>query len=239
MVYMIVNNSGNVGKSFIAREVLFSNFEESADNIIVEVETHNSSSLGYQGVEVQKFKAHQFKEIYSTFNMFDNVVVDVGASNVDSFLRELLRREEIKEEIDFFIVPAIFDYKQSRDSLKTLQILISLEVDTQKIKVMFNRVENSVKEDFSAFLMGAKKLGIEVDEDLRIWDFEVCEDLDKLKITSRQLLEDTTDYKAEAIRLAKEGKEAESRRASDRRLAQAMSKKLRENTAQVYQKIVG
>eukprot|EP01022_Parablepharisma_sp_SALTPOND_P024797 TRINITY_DN5557_c0_g5_i1.p1 TRINITY_DN5557_c0_g5~~TRINITY_DN5557_c0_g5_i1.p1 ORF type:complete len:259 (-),score=34.30 TRINITY_DN5557_c0_g5_i1:1876-2598(-) len=239
MVYMIVNNSGNVGKSFIARELLYSNFNEQEDNVIIEVETHNSSSSGYAGVETAKYKANQFKEIYSALNIYDNIALDIGASNIDNFLKELLKREEIKEEIDYFVVPVYSDTKQTKDSLKTLQILQTLEIDSSKIKVIFNRVRDSVKEDFATFLQNAKKLEVNVDETLRIFDFEVVEDLDKLKTTSRELLEDTTDYKAEAKRLAKEGKEVESRKASDKHLAKLMAKKLRENTKVVYKKIKG
>ena len=36
----VINNSGNVGKSFLARELGYSNFPKDEENAIIEVETH-------------------------------------------------------------------------------------------------------------------------------------------------------------------------------------------------------
>jgi len=232
MKVLLINNSGNVGKSFISREVFYQHMGD--DKILVELETHNSSSSTFKNVEVKKIVGSDVKELFRNMNLYDDVVVDVGASNIEVFLREISKSIEILDDIDYFIVPAFKDIKQTKDTLKTIEILSAL-ADKNKIKVIFNRVEKDVKKEFQVTIEAMQKLGIKVNANLCIYHSDAVEDLDKIKLLSGDIVQDTTeDYKKIAKEKAKAGDKKGSIEASDKQMIKIMSNSLLQNTKNVF-----
>ncbi len=85
----VLNLSGNVGKSTLAVHLLAA-FTPGAK--IVSVETINASNAtSVESVEVEEMAASRFKEIFREVMLNDDVIVDVGASNVASFMSEMTR----------------------------------------------------------------------------------------------------------------------------------------------------
>ena len=85
MKIAVVNFSGNVGKSTVARHLLLPRVR-GAELIAVE------SSNAYEGQSRgHALRGRQFGELQEYLQTVDNVVVDVGASNIEDLL-ELMHR---------------------------------------------------------------------------------------------------------------------------------------------------
>ena len=72
----------------------------------------------------------------------DDVVVDIGASNIEDLLTLMRRYQGSHEDFDIFIVPAVPAGKQQRDTIATLVELSRLGIPPGKVRVIFNMVED-------------------------------------------------------------------------------------------------
>lgn len=144
MKTVVMNNSGNVGKTTICQNLLLPRLPESE---VIRVETLNDDgdSTG------EKLGADDFDKIFETILSSDDVIVDVGASNVEMFNYKL-KNEFIGSHsfIDYFIIPVTPEEKQQRDTIETILMLLDMDVDVDKIKVVFNRI-NPKKDIHSQF----------------------------------------------------------------------------------------
>ncbi|HFE3207836.1 TPA: transcriptional regulator [Providencia stuartii] len=134
MKIIVMNNSGNVGKTTICQNMLVPRLGE-IDVIRVETLNDDGESTG------EKLGADLFDEIFESILSSENVLVDVGASNVEVFNYKL-ENEFVGSHtfIDYFIIPVTPDEKQQRDTIATIKTLIDIGVDVDKIKVVFNRL---------------------------------------------------------------------------------------------------
>ncbi|CQQ96288.1 Uncharacterised protein [Yersinia enterocolitica] len=139
MKIIVMNNSGNVGKTTICQNMLVPRLN-GIDVIRVETLNDDGESTG------EKLSADLFDEIFESILSSENVLVDVGASNVEVFNYKL-ENEFVGSHsfIDYFIIPVTPDEKQQRDTISTIKTLIDMGVDIDKIKVVFNRL--NVKKD--------------------------------------------------------------------------------------------
>ncbi len=231
MIAIIINTSGNVGKSNLSRGLYqFLNDEKA----IIELETHNSSSVGFKGLNVIKFEGSNTRDMFTSMMTYDNVIVDCGASVVDSFLNEIIKTPEVLGMVDYYIIPTVSDTKQSNDTLKTLTILNSLGVDPNIVKVVFNRVKSDIQSEFTPIIKVMQKLNIEVDPQLAIKNYEVLENLERMKLLTSDLIEVETDYRTLAREKAKEGDMKASKEASDKLFTQMLAKSYHQNLQQVF-----
>ena len=106
---MIINNSGNVGKSFLSRELFFPHLVDGAK--IIEIETNNSSSSKYN-IETIKIDGDDFETLNRQVLMSDDYVIDLGASQIEKMLIQLDANRNIFEDIDMIIVPTIPNVKE-------------------------------------------------------------------------------------------------------------------------------
>ncbi|HED3891522.1 TPA: transcriptional regulator [Morganella morganii] len=152
MKTIVINNSGNVGKTTICQNLLLPRLPDSE---VIRVETLNDDgeSTG------EKLGADQFDEIFESILSNDNVIVDVGASNVEMFSHKL-KNEFVGSHsfIDYFIIPVTPEEKQQRDTIATIIMLLNLGVDDDKIKVVFNRVnpKKDIQSQFSTLINSDK-----------------------------------------------------------------------------------
>ena len=158
MKVMILNNSGNVGKSFLARELFYFNMQNVCDDVaLIEIETHNSASSKFN-IDTIKISGRELNTLYKQLLINDCAVVDVGASNIIALFEELAKNDvnNIIDEIDYFVVPVTNKSKIQDDTLKILLALIELGVPREKIKVVFNAVDD-IKQ-MNAFIQKASKI---------------------------------------------------------------------------------
>lgn len=135
MKIAIVNNSGNVGKSTLCQYMLA---PVMPDAEIIRVETINNDGDS----EGEKLKADAFVKIFDTIMGSDDVLVDVGSSNIEIFMEKMTHEFEGSHIfIDYFLIPLTPDEKQQIDTVNMILSLIDLGVDNDKIKIIFNRTD--------------------------------------------------------------------------------------------------
>ena len=230
MIFFIINNSGNVGKSNLSRGLYQFMGDE---KVVIELETHNSSSIEFKSLNVVKFDGSQIRNMFSSMMLYDNVVIDCGSSVVDTFFNEIQKSPEVLDMIDYFVVPTVSDRKQTNDTLKTLSMLIAQGITTEKIKVVFNKLNKNIDE-FSTIMKVMQKLEIKVDEKLQIKKYAVLENLEEMQCLSGDVLDDDMDYRKITREKAKAGDIKGSKQASDKWYTQLLAKSYHSELKEVF-----
>jgi hypothetical protein len=133
MKIAVINFSGNVGKSTVARHLLAPRL---TDAEIIAVESINSD-----GSQDEAIRGKQFGELLEALALMDDAVVDIGASNVEDFINLMGQYRGSHEDFDFFVVPTVSKNKQQRDTISTIDALAELGIPAKKIRLVFNMVE--------------------------------------------------------------------------------------------------
>jgi hypothetical protein len=120
-----MNNSGNVGKSMVCDTFLKPRIK---DAVVIKVETLNSD-----GTEDETISAKDIKQVFERIDSADVAIVDVGSSNMQSFMENLQKMGNAHEDFDLFIVPTITTHKQQIDTIATVESLLDLGVEKEKI----------------------------------------------------------------------------------------------------------
>jgi len=137
MKIAVINFSGNVGKTTIARHLLLPRIA-GAELIAIE-------SLNADEAQGQALRGRQFGELQEYLQTVDSVVVDIGASNVEELLALMRRYRGSHEDFDYFIVPTVPALKQQQDTIATLAELAQLGVPAGKVWLVFNMLEDGIE----------------------------------------------------------------------------------------------
>lgn len=223
---VVCNLCGNVGKTTWSVHGLLPRMK-GAEFIAVESVNTDASDLGVE--DVDKIKGAKFKEIFNRLLLCeDGAIIDVGSSNVEDFMAHLDRFEGAHEEIDYFIIPVIPENKAMKEGINTLRVLNALGVPKERIRILFNDVDDGVDEEFGLVLKNVKDMAI-INKNAAIESNELFDMLSQYKITIDTLLNDPTDYRSK-ISEAKTGSKAELKRLTDMHMmkcsAKAVSRKL-------------
>lgn len=170
MKIAIVNNSGNVGKSTLCQYMFVPNMPH-AEVIRVESINNDGDSEG------EKLKAHAFVKIFDKIMGGDDILVDVGSSNIEVFMEKMTHEFEGSHIfIDYFLIPLTPDEKQQIDTINMIISLIDLGVDADKIKIIFNKTDKkkTLEEQFSILFN---------DEELYDLDFTIDKNQPSVSLT--------------------------------------------------------
>jgi hypothetical protein len=201
MKVAVINFSGNVGKSTVARHLLAPRMPGAA---VVAVETINSDSASETNI-----RGKEFGRLQEDLQSVDAAVIDVGASNVEDFIKLMSQYKGSHEDFDFFVVPTVPATKQQRDTIVTINALAKLGVPAKKIRVVFNMVEpgdnpESLFSGLITFYEAEKKFTLR--PDCVIHTNEIFGKLKGSAMSIRQISEDGIDHK-EKIKTAKNSEE--------------------------------
>lgn len=223
MKIIVINFSGNVGKSTIAHHVLAPRMPGAE---VISVETINSED----GQNTPSLRGTEYRELQEHIQTIDDVIVDVGASNAEDVVRLMKQYSGSHEDFDLFIVPTVASSKQQRDTIATIEALADMGVTANKIKFVFCLVDESdhIERTFSGLFDYVKsdKKAV-VDATIKIRRNELFDNLKGSRVTIAELVADTTDYKA-AIRDSEtsEQKVGFARKLAFRRLAFGVTEEL-------------
>lgn len=199
MKALVLNFSGNTGKSTAAIHMLVPRIPGAE---YVAVESINSSDDTGDGPTI---RGDQFGSLQEELMMLDAAVVDVGASNIEDFMKFMTQYRGSHEDFDLFVVPVVKDAKQVKDTIATIMALSSIGVPAKKIRVVFNKTE--IDEDIEssfyplfAFHKASKTFTLK--RDAAIQSTELFQKLRSHGATITQVLNDETDHKA-ALREAR------------------------------------
>lgn len=191
MKIAVINFSGNVGKTTVARYLLLPRL---AGAELVAVESINAD--GDQG---QALRGRQFGELQEYLQTVESIVVDIGASNVEELLALMRRYRGSHDDFDCFVVPTVPALKQQQDTIATLVELARLGVPASRLKLVFNMVEDDVdvSRAFDALLafVAARPIA-EADTRCRLGTNEIYARVKSGDADIAALAADPTDYKA-------------------------------------------
>ena len=191
MKIAVINFSGNVGKTTVARHLLLPRIR-GAELIAVE-------SLNADEGQVRALRGRQFGELQEYLQTVDSAVVDIGASNVEELLSLMQRYRGSHEDFDCFVVPTVPPLKQQQDTIATLVELARLGVPASRLKLVFNMTEAGLAVEHSFFLV----LAFIAEQPLAVANPACCLSSNEIYARIRgtgsdlaTLARDDTDYKA-------------------------------------------
>lgn len=193
MKIAVVNFSGNVGKTTVSRHLLMPNLPGSE---LVSVESINADETGGDGQD--NIRGKEFARLQTILNVGDNLIIDIGASNVEDLLNAMVKFHGSHEDFDYFVIPTVPDKKQQIDTANTCDKLASIGVQPSRIKILFNRVpaDSTVERSFESLLSFLKAHPIaDVNTLAYLGDNEVYQLLKNSGSSIDSIAQDTTDYK--------------------------------------------
>lgn len=208
----VLNFSGNVGKSTIAQHLLLPRMP-GAEYIAVE-------SINSDESDGQTVRGKQFGQLNEQLMMVDSAIIDIGASNIEDYIKLMAQYSGSHEDVDQYIVPVVKENKQIVDTIKTIRALTVMGVPAQKIHVIFNKLETDETVDevfYPIFAFWEDTKSFTLNPKAVVIHSELYQRLRAYKTSIPALLEDTTDWKA-ALR-APETKAQAAAMISMRRLA--------------------
>jgi len=218
MKLAVINFSGNVGKSTVARHLLAPRIPGCP---VVAVE-----SLNADDGEPLTIRGRQFAQLQEYLHTVTDVVVDVGASNVEELLALMRRYRGSHQDFDGFIVPTVPARKQQQDTTATLAELARIGVPPQRIRLVFNQVEDDtpLEQVFDTLLAYCAMSGAVQPRTAAWMRFnEVYAQVRGMHQSLLELAADTTDFKGA---IAKAGSAAEkvalARQLATQRLARGV-----------------
>lgn len=227
----IVNLGGNQGKTTLAVNLFAPRMPEAK---IIAVETINAAG-GDLGAEVEQMRGEQFSRIYAQLVAADDLILDVGASNIEPFLAGLEDFEDGHDEVDLFVIPATPAKKERTEAMKTAALLADLGVSGDKIAFVFNRCKD-VEHEFADVLRFAEKSGVaRANPEAFVPDSDLFTLLADKKINIVQALADETDWKAQLKAASKAGDKKGFEKAADMVAIQKTSKALDRQLQHVFE----
>jgi hypothetical protein len=222
MKVAVINFSGNVGKTTVARHLLLPRIPGAK---LISIESLNSGEAGDRSL-----RGRQFAVLQEYLQAVESTVVDVGASNVEELLALMDRYRGSHEDFDHYVIPAVAAIKQQKDTIATLVELARMGVPAQKLRLVFNMLDEatSVAEAFRPLLTFLQEQPLAcADTDCRLGSNEIYESLKLSGHGVDDVLNDATDYKA-AIAKTSDANEklALARRLAARRLAVGVAPEL-------------
>ena len=167
-------------------------------------------------------------KIYTELLLNEKMILDIGSSNLESFINSSEKEDEILDIIDMFIIPIPTEKKQQADSLKTMQDLLIMGVKPQQIRIIFNQVDDEVnpKDIFSNIIAAATKLDIPINLDNLIFRHDLYNE------------GQSTDYKAKMQEAKEAGQESKAREYAIRYVRQRKLASLNGRYATIFENIM-
>ena len=190
MKVCVINFSGNVGKSLISQHLLKPRLKYSE---IIAVESINSN-----GNTDEKIKGKEFTDIMDKVMSTDNVIVDVGASNVEDFIIQMKKSIGSQEDFDYFIVPTIDKEKQIIDTVSTIEALGDMGIEQERIRVIFNAIDYDTNIDRKFCTVIELDHIATINTNITIYENELFNRLKEVRDlkTIHDIANDDTDYKS-------------------------------------------
>lgn len=139
-IVCVMTLTGKVGKSTFVNNVLAPRMPSAK---VFRLETINLSGLS--DGDVMQLKGKDFVKLQNELSKTNSAIVDVGASNIESFLLAMSQQPGSHEGFDNFVIPVeATDSKSDAidEFIKTITILHGLGVEPDRIKVVFNKLAN-------------------------------------------------------------------------------------------------
>jgi hypothetical protein len=199
MKIAVINFSGNVGKTTVARHLLLPRIPGAE---LIAVESVNADGGTHSGT-TQALRGRQFAALQEYLQTINSAVVDIGASNLEELLGLMQLYCGSHEDFDCFIVPTVPPLKQQQDTIATVIELARLGVPPERVKLVFNMTEAGMPIEDSFYLLLAflaEQPLAAVNTACRIRSNEIYARIRGTQADLATLARDDTDYKTLIIK---------------------------------------
>lgn len=189
--------TGKVGKSVAAHNLLLPRMPGAK---LFRIETINVSGQAGSETEIQQLKGREIEKLLKALSNTELAVVDVGTSNVETFMIELTKDVGAQKMFDFFLVPVESNaskINEFEEFMKTVIQLNKLGVEPSRIKVVFNKhlIDTEVEIEMARVFNFHKKYPIfTLDGRAVIHQTDLFKSLATVKKSFEEVRSDTFDY---------------------------------------------
>jgi len=188
-----INYTGTVGKTTLTANLLAPRMPEAP---IIAVESINETAEKL-GLDVEKLRGDQFRDLFQRLMVEDQAIVDVGASNVEDFMANLEDFDEAHEEIDYYVIPVISGTKEQQETIVMISNLAALGVPPCKIRVVFNRVKRDVASEFPMIkAYHALNQSFWMHDSCAVFETELFSAMALKRLSLQALMANDVDYKS-------------------------------------------
>jgi aspartate-semialdehyde dehydrogenase len=106
MKVAIIGLSGNVGKTTVAKQLLAPRLK--APEFAMETINASASDAG----ETERVKSEEFGALQEELMQLDSAIVDIGAYNVEEFMKLMGQFAASHEEFDYYVVPTVANQRR-------------------------------------------------------------------------------------------------------------------------------
>lgn len=99
-------------------------------------------SINADDAQPMTIRGRQFAQLQEYLQTVSDLIVDVGASNVEDLLALMRRYSGSHTDFDGFVVPTVPARKQQQDTTATLAELARIGVPAQRVRLVFNQLED-------------------------------------------------------------------------------------------------
>lgn len=228
----VIGYKGGLGKTALTAHMLAPRMP--AARPIYAVESINGTAADL-GLEVLKISGEKFKDLFRKLALLDDAIIDVGGSNVEDFFDQMTKFEGSCDEIDCFMIPVTSGAQEQKDAMKTIATLADFGIGPEKIRVVFNKVDKDVEDEFGPLLrFAAQHQNCTMDTKAAIFRNDLFDLLDAKKTTIDKILADDTDYKALARGIGPDGDQGQKARFIDLHVMKSLAKSVARNLEAVY-----
>jgi len=187
MKAMIVNFSGNVGKSTITKYLLAPRLKE--------CKIYSIESINENGHTEKNIRGNALGTILDDMMKYENALLDVGSSNTETVFSLLAKYDGSHEDFDAFVIPVISKPKVINDSISTIMALGEIGVPAKKVIIFLNQIdiETDKSVEFSK-IINFNSLHLTYDENLAIPTHDFFARIAGTGFDFLEVLNDKTDY---------------------------------------------
>lgn len=235
MKIAVLNYTGTVGKTTIAAHMLSPRMGGAE---VFAIESINETAKGL-GVSVETIKGGNYRELFKKLLVLDDAIIDVGASNVEAFLDGMVKFEDSHLEFDLFLVPVTSGSKEQSETIRFVNMLSDFGIPAEKIKLIFNRVDSDVEQEFNAlFNYARREKKCVANHKAAIFENVLFDMAAIKKITITAILNDSNDYKTMLRELGKDGDKKLISHYTDMHVMKAGARSVNRNLDDVYAALI-
>lgn len=188
MKVVILSGSGNVGKTVVAEHLLAPRLKNAS--------LIRFGSLRDQTLSGQWQCLDEVSAVFGGLLEHERCIVDVAGDAMPRLLAGIHRFTSIHASIDHFVIPVTSSSKVQIETTALLERLAHVGVDTGRVRVLFNRVDSNVEDEFGGLIehVNTHNLAV-INQEAAIFENELFDILAEEKLTIQRVMDDETDYK--------------------------------------------
>lgn len=196
-IIAVLSFTGKVGKSTTSDNILLPRMPGAK---MFRLETINESGNSGSKDEV-KMKGRELDKLQLELSKTKSAIVDVGSSNVETFILALNQQGDSHLDFDYFIIPVEANsakHNEIKEAIKTIETLAGIGIEPERIKVLFNKMhmDNELEDEMRViFNYHKKNRNFTLNKDAVMHDTPAFKSLGEVKKSYAALLEDNTNYR--------------------------------------------